>query len=57
MNLKLCQVGAFAEQVFEGNPAAVVPLRWLTPVAEVGRRVGLFGRAMTFAAGTIIIGA
>ncbi len=30
MKLKLYQVDAFAEQVFEGNPAAVVPLKtWL----------------------------
>lgn len=31
MELKLYQVDAFAERVFEGNPAAVVPLeKWLT---------------------------
>lgn len=31
MNLKLFQIDAFAERVFRGNPAAVVPLQhWLT---------------------------
>lgn len=30
MNLKLYQVDAFAEKIFEGNPAAVIPLKeWL----------------------------
>ena len=32
MKLDLYQVDAFAKEVFEGNPAAVVPLdQWLSP--------------------------
>jgi len=31
MELRIYQVGAFAEKVFEGNPAAVIPREnWLT---------------------------
>mgnify|MGYP003304788192 CR=1 FL=1 len=32
MKLDLYQIDAFAKEVFEGNPAAVVPLdQWLSP--------------------------
>ena len=32
MKLELYQIDAFAKEVFEGNPAAVVPLdQWLSP--------------------------